>query len=146
VTASRLVGRGLLWGLFASVALNVLLGTWLATSAARWHLAAPPREPGARIEHLAATLPEPDAARLRGAVEADAAAIAAARTAYREADAAMRTTLHAAPYDPAAFAAATSALRERRQELQRLLQGAVGRAAAEMTPEGRAKLADWALH
>lgn len=101
------------------------------------------RSPAARIDRLAATLPPQDAKEVQAQFAAAEAAIETGRRASREAQEAVRRALKAEPFDPAAVDTALNALRDARRSIWAALHGAVMKAAVNMSPEGRARLADW---
>ncbi|WP_029004453.1 periplasmic heavy metal sensor [Azorhizobium doebereinerae] len=101
------------------------------------------RSPAARIDRLAATLPPQDAKEVQAQFTAVEATVEAGRRASREAQEAVRRALKAEPFDPAAADTALNALRDARRSIWAALHGAVMKAAVNMSPEGRARLADW---
>ncbi|WP_341988603.1 periplasmic heavy metal sensor [Azorhizobium sp. AG788] len=101
------------------------------------------RSPAARIDRLAATLPGPDAKVLYAQFQAAEPTIESDRAVSRRAQEAVRRALDAPTFDPATADTALSALRDARRAVWRTLHGALLRAATEMSPEGRARLADW---
>ncbi len=132
--------RKTLWALLISVALNLLVLAWIGAHFVRGEFR-PPREGGPGIERLAATLPKPDGDVLRASYAADRADIEAARAAFRQAQTAMRATLRAEPFDASAFQQATTNVQGRRRALEDTLNRSLGKALPQMSPEGRARMA-----
>jgi len=139
--------RGARWGLWASLALNVFLAAIIVA-----HVAAhrgPSHGPGAsagfgaRIDRMAASLPDADGARLRAAFGARSEQVTEAAKSFRQAMAGVRRSLRAEPFDPAALRAAMAESRAKRGAIEEELQAVVAAAAAEMSPEGRTRLAEW---
>jgi uncharacterized membrane protein len=128
--------------LFGSLALNLFfIGV---TAALLVRTPAPvDRNIGARIERLAASLPQPDGDKLRADFRAERAAVNAARLNYDKARDGIRAVLRTEPFDAAAMRDAMSKARAARQDFDLVLQGVVATAAAEMSPAGRQKLAEW---
>ena len=135
--------------LFVSLALNLFFVGLLGAAAIRhaWLPAPatlePSRSAAERVDRLATTLPVDDAAKLRSEFHAHESSLEAAHSAYRRAQEAMRATLRAQPFDAAALRSAMAQTRAARQELDRALHDVISTAAAEMSPAGRNKLADW---
>ena len=132
--------------LVGSLALNLFfVGAAIALAMQQPPAPAAPldRSPAARIDRLAATLPGPDAKVLYAQFQAAEPTIENDRAASRRAQEVVRQTLKAETFDPAATDAALSALRDARRAVWRTLHGALLKAATEMSPEGRARLADW---
>lgn len=134
--------------LVGSLALNLFfVGAAVAVGMQQSRAPLPPapqdRSPAARIDRLAATLPGPDAKVLYAQFQAAEPAIEIDRAASRRAQEAVRRALTADSFDPATADTALSALRDARRAVWRTLHGALLRAATDMSPEGRARLADW---
>ena len=130
------------WLLLASLALNLFFVG--ATIAMLVRSPAPPdRSVSARIERLAATLPSPDAGKLRGEYIANRTALEQARTGYDNARDTIRQALRREPFDLEAMRAAMSQTRAARQNFDQVLQSAIAAAAAQMSQDGRNKLADY---
>ncbi len=138
------------WLLVGSLALNLFViaaGTALyvrhqfaqpaATQAER------PRTAAARIERLAATLPAADAETLRGAFRARASATEAVRDALNRASERIQGALRADPLNAGELRTAMAQTRTARIAYDQAFHEVVAAAAAEMSPQGRAKLADW---
>jgi uncharacterized membrane protein len=135
------------WGLLLSVALNVFLAAVIVAHLAAHRPRGPERGPGGgmgpRIDRMAASLPAPDGEKLRAAFAARAESVRSATSAFRQSQAAVRQALRAEPFEPAALAAAMAESRMKRLALEQELQTVVATAVAEMSAEGRAKLAEW---
>ncbi len=132
--------------LVGSLALNLFfVGAAIALALQQAPAPAPPpdRSPAARIDRLAATLPAPDAKVLYAQFQAAEPAIEIDRAASRRAQEDVRRALTADTFDPATADTALSALRDARRAVWRTLHGALLLAATDMSPEGRARLADW---
>jgi uncharacterized membrane protein len=138
------------WLLIGSLALNLFFIGTIAALAVR-HTFAPvqqaaserPRTAAARIERLAAPLPAADAEKLRAAFRARAAATESARENLNRAFERMQTVLRAQPFDEAQLRAAMAQVRAARPLYEQAMQDILVAAASEMSPAGRAKLADW---
>jgi uncharacterized membrane protein len=128
--------------LFASLALNLFfIGV---TAALLVRAPAPPdRNIGARIERLAASLPEADGDKLRTDFNAERTAVNAAHLNYDNARDGIRTVLRTEPFEATAMGEAMSKARAARQNFDLVLHGVIAKAAAEMSPAGRQKLAEW---
>ena len=138
------------WLLIGSLALNLFFIGTIGALALR-HYVVPaqqaaterPRTAAARIERLAAPLPAADAEKLRAAFRAREAAAESAREALNRAFERMQAALRAQPFDAAQLRAAMAEVRAARPVYEQVMQEICCAAAAEMSPEGRAKLADW---
>jgi uncharacterized membrane protein len=135
--------RGGRWLLFGSLALNLFfIGIAVAFAVRspppRWE-----RNVVVRIERIAEVLPEPDAAILRQAINAERNAIETAQQEYRDARDRIRDTLRRQPFSEQDMRAAMAATRAARQSYDVVLHGMFADAAAKMSPEGRLALADW---
>jgi uncharacterized membrane protein len=130
------------WGLWISLAINIFLAAAIAS-----HLLVNrpdrPRGLGPRIDRIAASLPAADGDRLRAAFEARSAEIAEARSAFREAQDRIRDALAREPFDAAAVREAMAGARGAREAFDAALHETVFEAAAAMSAEGRASLAQW---
>jgi uncharacterized membrane protein len=138
------------WLLIGSLALNLFFVGTIAALAVRHYVA--PAQPAvterartaaARIERLAAPLPATDAEKLRAAFRAREAAAEAGREGLNGAFEQMRASLRAQPFDPAQLRAALAEVRKARPVYELAMQEIFAAAAADMSAEGRAKLADW---
>ncbi|MGE0751740.1 MAG: periplasmic heavy metal sensor [Variibacter sp.] len=138
--------------LLVSLALNLFLIGAGGTLAARYYLASPPAAPvvdhsaAGRIDRIAATLPDSDATILRQAYRANDSEVEVAQRNYRQAQDAARATLRAEPFDVARLRSAMADIRAMRQKFDEALQKLIAQAAAQMSPAGRNKLADWPPH
>ena len=135
---------GTRWLLFGSLALNLFfIGVAVAIAIRpppppRWH-----RNVFVRVERLAASLPQADAALLRDAMQANRAAIEAAQDKYYAGREAIRETLRQEPFKVEDMRAAMAGTRAARQAYDQVLQDVFADTAAKMSPEGRHGLADW---
>lgn len=129
--------------LFVSIAVNVLLVSAVATQAlSDSSFTARDRSPQARVERLAKNLPEADAEKLRKAFAARTGELPAARAELAKARDALRQAFRAEPFDPAAVEKSLAALDASRAKVRQIMRAAVVAAAAEMSADGRARLAD----
>jgi len=131
--------------LFVSIAINVLLISAIAAQA----LSAPgfkssDRSAESRVERLAKKLPDTDADKLRKAFAARAGDLPAARAELKAARDAFRQALKAEPFDPARLEKSLVAMDVSRAKIKQIMRTAVAAAAAEMTAEGRGRLAEGA--
>ena len=130
------------WGFGASVALNLFLVALVAT-----HVLSHPRgwrrmTPPMRIDSLAATLPPADGDKLRAALQARGD-IGAAVDQFRSAQEAVRAILRTEPYDAAALRQAMAEAQARHQAVESAIHDLIAGVAGQLSPEGRAKLAEW---
>ena len=133
------------WLLLGSLALNLFFIGVAVALMIRAAQPAPPidRSAAARVERLAATLPKPDADKLRVQYAAQRDAVETAQRAYRSRQETMRQALRAEPFSADAMRAAMADTRAARQGFDLVLQGIIATAAAEMSADGRHKLAEW---
>jgi len=138
------------WLLVGSLALNLFfVGTLGALALRHYVLPAPqatserPRTAAARIERLVALLPAADAEKLRTAFRAREGAAEGARETLNRAFERMQAALRAQPFDPAQLRTALADVRTARPAYEQVMQEIYLSAATAMSPEGRAKLADW---
>lgn len=137
------------WLLLASLALNLFFIGGVGAIALRGYLSAPAAPPAidrsaaGRTERLAATLPGADAEKLRAEFAARRGPIEAAQNKYRSMQDKARDVLRREPYDVDAMRATMTEIRAARDAFDQALQGMFATAAAQMSPEGRKKLADW---
>jgi uncharacterized membrane protein len=138
------------WLLVASLALNLFFIGTLVSLAARSYVmpsqpgaAERPRTAAARIERLAMPLPGADAEKLRAAFHAREAAAEGARAALNKAYERAQGALRAEPFDSASLRAALAEARAARPAYDQVMQEILLAGATIMSPEGRAKLADW---
>lgn len=129
--------------LFASVVVNVLLISAVTTQVlSDSSFRSYNRSPEARVERLAKKLPEADAQKLRDAFAAHAGELPAARAEMKAARDSFRQALRAEPFDPAALEKSLAAIDTARAHLKQIMRSAVFGAAAEMSADGRARLAE----
>ena len=135
--------------LVGSLALNLFFIGTVGALAVRHYLAAQPaaverpRTAVARIERLAAPLPAADAEKLRAAFRARETAAEGAREALNRAFDHIQTALRAEPFDAAQLRTAFGEARAARPVYEQAMQEILSIGAAEMSREGRNKLADW---
>jgi uncharacterized membrane protein len=138
------------WLLIGSLALNLFFVGTIGALVLR-HYVAPsqpavterPRTAAARIERLAAPLPAADAEVLRAAFRARAADAEGAREALTRAYERVQAVLRAQPFDATQLRAAMADARAARPTYEQVMQDIFAAGAAGMSPEGRAKLAEW---
>ena len=138
------------WLLVGSLALNLFFVGTIGALAVR-HYVMPaqqatterPRTAAARIERLAAPLPATDAEKLRTAFRAREAAAEGARDTLNRAFERMQAALRAQPFDTALLRGALADVRAARPAYEQVMQEIYLAAATAMSPEGRARLADW---
>ena len=135
-----------------SVALNLFFIAVAGTMIARSYLApasAPEltitidRSAGARIERIATTLPPADAAIMRAAYRDNAATLDLARAEVDRAVEVMKNSFRAKPYDVDGSRAMMADTRAKYLRFLAMLHDAIAIAAGKMSPEGRAKLAEY---
>ncbi len=132
------------WLLLGSLALNLFFVGVAVAMAIR--APAPPawdRNVFVRVEHIADTLPPPDADLLRGQINANRQLIDEAQTKYHSAQDAIHEALRHEPFDVNAMRAAMAQTRAARQTFDQVIQGVFASSAAQMSPAGRQALADW---
>ena len=132
------------WLLLGSLALNLFFVGVAVAMAIR--APAPPawdRNVFVRVEHIADTLPPPDADLLRGQINANRQLIDEAQTKYHSAQDAIHAALRHEPFDVNAMRAAMAQTRAARQTFDQVIQGVFAFSAAQMSPAGRQALADW---
>jgi uncharacterized membrane protein len=138
------------WLLIGSLALNLFFVGTIGALALR-HFVAPPRQTeterprtaAARLERLAAPLPAADAEKLRTAFRARAAEAESTRDALNRAYERVQAALRAQPFDAAQLRAAMAEARAARPLYELVMQDILASGAAGMSPEGRARLAEW---
>lgn len=141
VTTTRIAPR---WLLLGSLALNLFFVGIAIAMAVR--APAPPswdRNVFVRVERIAATLPDGDAAILSGEIDADRKALETAQTEYHAAQNGIRQALRQQPFNLDAMRAAMAKSRAARQNFDQILQGIFAGAASKMSQAGRLALADW---
>ena len=132
------------WLLLGSLALNLFFVGIAVAMAVR--TPPPPswdRNVFVRVERLAATLPAPDATRLRGAIDADRQALEATQTQYHAAQDGIRRALRQEPFNLETMRVAMTKSRAARQNFDQILQGIFADAASKMSHAGRQAMADW---
>jgi uncharacterized membrane protein len=139
------VGRsGSRWLLLVSLALNLFFVGIAVAMAVRaptnswWD-----QDVFVRVDRLAATLPQADAAMLRADIQADHDAIQGAQANFRASQDAVRATLRHEPFDAEAMHTAMAKTRAARQTYDETIQEVFAYAAAQMSQAGRNALADW---
>ena len=138
------------WLLIGSLALNLFFVGTVGALALR-HIMAParqaeterPRTAAARLERLAAPLPAADAEKLRAAFRTRAAEAESARDALNRAYERVQAALRAQPFDAAQLRAAMADARAARPLYEVTMQEILAAGASGMSPEGRARLAEW---
>jgi len=138
------------WLLIGSLALNLFFIGTVGSLAVRHYVmsAQPaaterPRTAAARIERLAAPLPPADAEKLRATFRPRASEAEEARVALNRAFERIQAALRKEPFDLAQLRAALVEVRAMRPAYELVMQEIYLAAAGAMSPEGRAKLADW---
>ena len=132
------------WLLLGSLALNLFfVGVAIAMAIRAPAPSYWDRNVFVRVERLAATLSQADADLVRGAMNANHAAIDAAQTKYHSEREHIHTVLRQEPFDPAALRAAMAETRASRQAFDQLIHGVFVGAAERMSSAGRRALADW---
>lgn len=133
-----------------SLALNLFFIGIGATMLARSYFAAPAvttvtidRSANARIERIAETLPPADAAIMRAAYRDNAATLDAARAEVDAGVATVKASFRAQPYDVETTRKATADTRAKFLRFLALVHDAIAGAAEKMSPEGRARLAEY---
>jgi hypothetical protein len=96
-----------------------------------------------RFDHIAASLPANDANILLAEFHAQAIKLATAETQVRLTEQAVRDSLRAQPFDPAAVRAAMAQTTLAKDRFYELVHETVAGATAKMSLAGRQALADW---
>jgi uncharacterized membrane protein len=132
------------WLLLGSLALNLFF-VGIAVAMAIRAPAAPAwdRDVFVRVDFIAATLPQADAATLRTQIQSSHDAILSAQSGYRGSQDVIREALRREPFDVEAMRGAMAKTRAARQNFDQVIQGVFATAAAQMSPAGRHALADW---
>lgn len=133
------------WLLLGSLALNLFF-IGVAVAMALRGPATPPRwdrDVFVRVERLSATLPPADADLLRGAFQADHAAIETAQNKYQSAREEIHQTLRQDPFKVEDLRAAMAKTRAARQEFDQVIQGVFADVASKMSPASRHAAANW---
>ncbi|MBI3517070.1 MAG: periplasmic heavy metal sensor [Proteobacteria bacterium] len=138
--------KPLSWFLLASLALNLFLLGVVAAYQLHGRVVAEARAPRTqlRIEQIAETLPKGDAARLEAIFREHAAELGELTAGIGVGQDRQRDGFRAQPFDPRPVAAAMEMTRFNHDAAKRVVHGIILEAAEQMSPEGRAKLADWA--
>ena len=138
------------WLLIGSLALNLFFVGTIGALATRHYLVPAqsvsgerPRTAAARIERMAASLPAADAETMRAAFRARESAAESAREALNRAFERMQAALRAQPFDPVALRAAMAEVRAKRPPYEQVMHEIFVASADAMSPQGRARLADW---
>jgi len=132
------------WLLLGSLALNLFFVGIAVAMAVR--APAPPtwdRDVFVRVDHVAATLPAPDADLLRGEINANKAALKAAQSEYFAAREQIHDVLRSDDFKVEDMRAAMVKTRAARQNFDQILQGIFANAASKMSHAGRVALANW---
>ena len=95
------------------------------------------------LAQIAASLPADDARIMRAELRTDAMKLAAAETEVRLSEEAVRDSLRADPFDPAAVRTAMAESNQARDRFFQLVHNALATATTKMSPDGRRALADW---
>jgi uncharacterized membrane protein len=136
--------RPLRWLLVVSLALNLFLVGVVAAYQLRTLVPPVQATTQLRIEQIAETLPSADAARLEAIFRNRAGELSEYTAAIRQAQDRQRDGFRAQPFDPKPVDAAMTATRFNHDAAKRVIHEIILQAAEQMSPEGRAKLADWA--
>ena len=138
-----LAGRKLSIALAVSLAMNALLVSAVAAHLYRGWSDTPRERGGFGMERLADRLPAVAGERLRSAYRAQAGELAALAEELRVLREKTRGLLRDPALDRPALAETMAAQRSRQDALGAALHGILFPAAAEMSAEGRERLADW---
>ncbi len=135
------------WLLLGSLALNLFfIGIAIAMAVRPTPAPAPNSwDPDVfvRMERIAATLPQEDAAILRAQINVDRSGVAVAQSAWQADRDAIREVLREEPFDPDALRDAMTRTRADRQAYDQIVQNLFAQAASKMSREGRLALANW---
>lgn len=96
-----------------------------------------------RFDRIAGALPASDATIMRAEFHTQAIQLATAETQVRLSEQAVRDSLRAQPFDPAAVRMAMDETSQARNRFLQLVHETVASATAKMSPAGREALADW---
>jgi uncharacterized membrane protein len=138
------------WLLIGSLALNLFFVGTIGALALR-QIVVPPqaatsertRTAAGRMERLAAPLPPADADKLRAAFAVRATEAEAERAALNRAYERVQAALRAQPFEAGELRAAMAQARSARPVYEQIMQEVLMAAAATMSGEGRARLAEW---
>jgi uncharacterized membrane protein len=137
--------------LLGSLTLNLIFAGAAGAMAVQHSTAPTPLQPVVGIKHgfeqhfdrIAATLPPDDARIMRSEFRAEAVKLAAAQAQIRLSQEAVRNSLRAQPFDPAAVRTAMAETNAARDDFFQLVHDVVAAATTKMSPAGRETLADW---
>jgi hypothetical protein len=137
--------------LLGSLTLNLIFAGAAGAMAVQHSSKAAPLQPVMGIKHgfeqhfdrIAAILPPGDARIMRAEFRAEAVKLAAAQAQIRLSQEAVRDSLRAQPFDPAAVRTAMAATSVARDDFFQLVHNVVATATTRMSPAGRETLADW---
>lgn len=96
-----------------------------------------------RFNRIAASLPPDDAKIIRAEFHAEAVKLATAEVQIRLSEEAVRDSLRAEPFDPAAVRTAMAETSAARDHFYQLVHNVVASATTKMSAAGREMLADW---
>lgn len=96
-----------------------------------------------RFDRIAASLPTSDAKIMRAEFRTQAVKLAAAEAEVRLSEEAVRDSLRAQPFDPAAVRATMAETSAARDHFFQVFQDALATATVNMSAAGRKTLADW---
>ncbi len=132
------------WLLVGSLTLNLFLIGVVAAYQMRG--AVPAAQPSTRlnIDQIAETLPKPDADRLEAVFRGHAAELSEYTTAIRQSQDRERDLFRATPFDAKPVGDAMATARFNHDAAKRVIHEVILEAASQMSPAGRAKLAEWA--
>ena len=137
------------WLLIASLALNLFfIGAGSAfllqsNSSSPASEAAKDHSIAARMQRIAARLPDADAGMLVAAYRSNGGELDRLWDSYRKSQGGIRAALRAEPFQVDALRSAMAKLRAARQDYDLRMQDFFASLAAKMSPAGRQKLADW---
>jgi uncharacterized membrane protein len=137
--------------LLGSLMLNLLFAGAAAAMALQHSHTPAPLQPVVGIKHgieqrvnrIVASLPPNDAKIMRTEFGAEAVKLATAEAQIRLSEEAVRDSLRAEPFDPAAVRAAMAETSAARDHFYQLVHDAVATATTKMSAAGRVTLADW---
>lgn len=152
VTFTPRAAKWLLAGLIVSLGLNLFLGSMIfgrhffrphGDMFAERAVPAADRPLRRIAQRMFASIPDDQRPILESAFAEQRPNLSAASQAARDAREKVRVALGTEPLDQAALDRAFAELRDRTEEVQKVMHTAIGSAAAKMTPEGRKRLAEW---
>lgn len=136
--------RPLHWLLLASVTVNLFLVGVVAAYQLRWRMPSGQPRTQLRIEQIAETLPKADADKLEAVFRNHVDELSEYTAAIRQSQDRQRDGFRAEPFDPKPVAAAMAETRFNHDAAKRVIHDVILEAAGQMSPAGRAKLAEWA--